>query len=265
MFSQARTLLLATLSFLLLGAADDDGARSIMEEQRTRHQAQSEILLSTMVVRSRSGDAKTRRLVAKAVTSGGNTRTLLKFIEPADIRNVGLLTWSEGSGKSDDQWLYLEASKQTRRIVGSAKKNAFMGTDIAYEDLRPEDLSAHSYTLVGEQVVSGEKTWKIEAVPATAAEQRESGYAKRVMWIRQDNYMTVMTSFRDRRDREIKRANYSAMKRISGNMWRADRTFVKTIRTGTSTFMQVDDRRINEAISSQDFLPQNIARQARFR
>ncbi len=265
MFARAGLLLVAALSLALLGAAEEDGARAIMQEQQKRHEASSEIVLATMVVQGKGGKSRTRRLVAKSSNSGGNKRSLLKFIEPRDIRNVGLLTWQTAGDDTDDQWLYLEASKQTRRIVGGAKKNAFMGTDIAYEDLRPEDLDAHTYHLAGEQVIGGVKTWKIEALPATAAEQRDSGYAKRVMWIRQDNYVTVMTSFSDRRDREIKRANYSGLTRISGTMWRADRTFVKTNRSGSSTFMQVDNRRIGASISSQDFLPQNIARQARFR
>jgi len=265
MVAHARALLIVAFSFVLFGAAEADPAREIMREQQKRHEASSEIALTTMVVRSKSGSSRTRRLVVQSRNDGGSKRSLVKFIEPKDVRNVGLLTWQNPGDDKDDQWLYLESSMQTRRIVGSAKKNAFMGTDIAYEDLRPEDLSAYDYRLVGEQVISGVKTWKIEAVPATAAEQRDSGYAKRVMWIRQDNYVTVMTSFRDRNDREIKRANYSGIKRISGNMWRADNSYMKTMRSGTSTFLQVDDRRIGEAISQQIFLPQNIERQARFR
>ncbi|MCB2078134.1 MAG: outer membrane lipoprotein-sorting protein [Novosphingobium sp.] len=265
MTDRLKIFLIAAIFFVVTGAAPEDRARAIMAEQQRRMEASSEIVLSTMVMRDKRGNQRTRRLLAQTVKDGAEKRSLVKFLAPSDIRNVGLLTWQRAGSGRDDQWLYLEASKQTKRIVGSSMKNAFMGTDLAYEDLRHEDLAAHDYKLVGEKAVGSARAWVIEAVPATAAERRNSGYAKRVLWVRQDNYVTVLTSFRDRRDREVKRATYTDLERISGDMWRANRTLVSTTRTGSSTEMTADKRRIGVTISDQVFLPQNIARQARFR
>ena len=215
---------------------------------------------------SKGGDERTRRLVIQSVTGSDEaSRSLLKYLEPRDIRNVGLLTWQQPGDAEDDQWLYLEASNQTKRIVGGAKKNAFMGTDLAYEDLRPEDMNVHSYTVVGEEAIDGHATWKIEAVPSTDAERRDSGYAKRVMWIRKDNYVTVQTLYLDRRDREIKRAVYTGLKQVSGQMWRTDRSVVTTKRTGSQTITTVDTREIGTSIPDRVFLPQNIDQRPRYR
>lgn len=240
--------------------------REIVKEQQTRHESRSEVTLSTMVVESRPGDARTRRLVVQTDKDANNaSRSLLKYLEPRDIRNVGLLTWQQPGDADDDQWMYLAASGQTKRIVGGAKKNAFMGTDLAFEDMRPEDMEVHDYTLTGEETVDGQATWVIEAVPSTEAEKRDSGYAKRIFWIRQDNYMTVRTSFRDRRDRELKTATVENLEHISGDMWRGNRTVYTTVRSGSVTTSTVDSRDIGAKLPEADFLPQNIDRRPKYR
>jgi hypothetical protein len=257
----ATALLLVTTSLV-----QAQTGREIMEERDRRHQTVSEVTLSTMTIVNKSGDTKTRRLVVQSVNLEDDaSRTLLKYLEPKDIRNVGLLTWQQAGDAEDDQWLYLEASNQTKRIVGGAKKNAFMGTDLAYEDLRPEDMAVHTYTIVGEEELDGHATWLIEAVPSTDAERRDSGYAKRVMWIRKDNYVTVQTVYLDRRDREIKRAAYTDLVNVSGQIWRSNQSVVTTARSGSQTITVVDQREIGVEIPERIFLPQNIDKRSRYR
>lgn len=254
-------LIAATATF-----AQAQSGREIMEEKDRRHKAASEVTLSTMSIVNKNGDTRTRRLVVQSTdTADGANRSLLKYLEPKDIRNVGLLTWQQPGDAEDDQWLYLEASNQTKRIVGGAKKNAFMGTDLAYEDLRPEDMAVHTYTVVGEEDVNGQAAWMIEAVPSTDAERRDSGYAKRVMWIVKDTYVTAKTVYLDRRDREIKRAEYSDFVNVTGQMWRSNRSVVTTKRAGSQTATVVDKREIGISISEQIFLPQNIDKRPRYR
>lgn len=258
-------LTLAGLALSPVGALALTG-REIMEEREGRHESDTEVALFTMVVRSAGGEEKVRRLVIQSATDrDGADRSLIKFLEPRDVRNVGLLTWQRPGPDEDDQWLYLEASQQTRRIVGSAKKNSFMGTDLSFEDLRPEDLKVHEYALKGEELLDGAKTWIVEATPATEAERRDSGYAKRVFWIRQDNFMTLKVSYRDRRDRELKTATYSDLEQIAGELWRANRSVVTTASTGSSTASVVDHRELGVPIDDSTFLPQNIDRRPRQR
>ena len=97
-----------------------------------------------------------------------------------------------------------------------------MGTDLAYEDLRPEDLDAHTYNVLREEDLGGQKCWVIEAVPSTDKEKLESGYGKRVFWVRKDMYLTVQTEFYNRSDKLIKRATFSDLANVGGDVWRAE-------------------------------------------
>lgn len=93
-----------------------------------------------------------------------------------------------GEDGNDDQWLYLPATRNAKRIAAAGKKNRFMGTDFAYEDLRPENLAAHSYRLAGSEALDGSDCWVIESVPANEQQASDTGYGKRRLWVRKDNY-----------------------------------------------------------------------------
>lgn len=50
-----------------------------------------------------------------------------------------------------------------------------MGTDFAFEDLRPENLPLHRYALVGSETIDGDDVFVIEATPATEREAADNG------------------------------------------------------------------------------------------
>ena len=166
---------------------------------------------------------------------------LIKFLAPADIRNTGLLTWEQPGDKEDDQWIYLPATRTPKRIASSGKKGAFMNTDLAFEDLRPEDLDAHTYNVLREEDLGGQKCWVIEALPSTDKEKLESGYGKRVFWVRKDLHLTVQTEFYNKSDKLLKRQTFSDLVNVGGEMWRAKRVRVETLDRKTAT--RVDDAR----------------------
>lgn len=160
-------------------AAWGQSGLDIMRQRRELHDARDEETSLRMTLYSRAGDRKERRLSNFVLTGAdGLSKTLLRFLAPRDVENTGLLTWERASG-DDDQWLYLPSLGKVKRIATSGKKNRFMGSELAYEDLRPENRSAHRYTLTGSEVVDGQDCIVIEAVPATAQQASDSGYSKR--------------------------------------------------------------------------------------
>jgi hypothetical protein len=72
------------------------------------------------------GDTATRVI---EIWQQGDARRLVKMVEPARLRGVGLLV------NGDDIHLFLPAYPPARRVTGSGKADAFLGTDFAVEDL----------------------------------------------------------------------------------------------------------------------------------
>jgi len=129
--------------------------RSILEEQERRHVSEYEFGEVAMTLIDRNGKESQREIRVYHLERDERSKILIQFLEPANISGTGLLTWEMEGGKEDDQWLYLPAARVVKRIAGGGKKNQFMGTDLAYEDLRVEDLDSHKYTLMGKETVSG--------------------------------------------------------------------------------------------------------------
>ena len=179
-------LLLAASSVSAVGAQIEPGgdARSILERQKELHDAPHEFVRLEMTLVDRRGRERTRELrVWNRQDDAGRTRTLLKFASPPDIRNTGVLTWEQQPPQADDQWLFLPAGNALKRIAGGGKKNQFMGTDLAFVDLRPENLDLHQYRLESEEACGEGRCWVIEALPRDDREKRDSGYSRRRLWV----------------------------------------------------------------------------------
>src|SRR5262245_2060702 len=148
------TLLVLALVALAGPAAAQSGLE-VMTKQRELQRVKDEEERQSLKLVSKGGATKERKLVRWVLTGGGDLdKILVRFLAPRDVENTGLLTWEAKDG-NDDQWIYLPAVKRPKRIAASGKKNRFMGTDFAYEDLRPEALSVHKYALTGTEAVDG--------------------------------------------------------------------------------------------------------------
>lgn len=261
--SSRTTLLGLLLAGALSAAASAQSGREIMQEQRRRHQPRTEETRVEMkLVDSRGREREREMMTISQRGEDGLSKTLVKFLAPSDVRDTGLLTWERPEDQEDDQWLYLPAARSVRRIAGGGKKNAFMGTDFAYEDLRPENLAAHEYELLRQETVDGQPTWVVEAVPATDKEEKDSGYAKRIFWIRKDNYLTVKTELYDDAGNLAKVATMSDHENIEGDMWRSNQLRMETLDRGTATVLTVVDRTVNQPVEESLLTEQGLRRPA---
>ena len=252
-----------TLTFCLLGTALSSGqtALEIMNQQKKRHQVDREETTVQMELINRSGNKKERTLnIYSYRLEGGLSKGLIKFTEPADIRGVGLLTWEQAAEQEDDQWIYIPAARRVKRIAAGGKKNAFMGTDFAFEDMRPERLDAHDYKLTKSESVEGHECYVIEATPATKKEEKESGYGKRIFWIRKDILITVKTEFYDGRDRLVKTGTSSEIEALQGDVYRSNRAEIETIRSKTKTVMITKSRSLSPELDESFFTQQVLSR-----
>lgn len=182
---------------ILIGAApealaDDPKARAIMEKVDARDDGDNMTSGMEMILIDKNGDTRTRKLRSFMKDFGKDTYRLLFFLEPADVRNTGFLTYDyDDPDKDDDQWLYLPALRKTKRIATSDKSGSFMGSDFTYSDMSSRDIEDYDFKLLKEDEVRGHKVWLIQSTPRTKEVVDETGYEKSVVFIRQDNYVVV--------------------------------------------------------------------------
>ena len=117
--------------------------------------------------------------------------------------------------------------------------------------------------MTGEEDVDGHKCWVIEALPSTDKEKRDSGYSKRIFWVRQDNYVTVKTEFYNRSDRLDKLGTFTDLVQVSGELWRAKELRIERLSSKTQTVWIFIARQVNHDIDENLFTQQGLRRPPR--
>lgn len=225
----------------------------IMRKQRDLHSARDEQEVQRMQLVSKGGATKERRVTRFTITNREDlSKILIRFLAPRDVERTGLLTWEARDG-GDDQWLYLPATAKAKRIASSSKKNRFMGTDFAFEDLRPEPLRLHQYALVGTEPVDGQECWVVEAVPATDKQAADSGYSRRKLWIRKDNHYSVKREYYDKKGKLEKVETNRKLVNVTGTIWRANEVEMHDVQGGTKTIVTIEQRTIDRGLSDTIF------------
>jgi hypothetical protein len=231
-----------------------------MQKQRQLHRVPDEEEIQLIRLIDKSGAVKERRIIRYTLTTSQDlNKTLVRFLAPRDVENTGLLTWEAMDG-NDDQWLYLPSTKKVKRIAASGKKNRFMGTDFTYEDLRPESLPLHTYTLVGAETVDAQECYVVEAAPATEKQATDSGYSKRRIWVRKDNYYAVKREYYDKKGKLEKVESLRKLVNVQGTIWRANEIEMHDVQAGTRTVMLVESRHLTRGLKESFFTEAELTR-----
>lgn len=201
-------------------SAEEMSGRDIMDQISRHHESQVEMETLAMTLTDKKGRTTSRILRQYSrKNADGFYKYLLVFDDPKGIKGVALLTW-EKEGGDDDQWLYLPAmGNKLKRIASGGRMNYFMGTDFAFEDLVAEQRDNFSYERQADQQLGNQDVFVIDARPDPAL---VTGYEKRQLFIRKDNYTLVRVDFFQRRTGKLlKRLTLDKLVHIDGDRWRA--------------------------------------------
>jgi hypothetical protein len=235
-----------------LQAEEPPSGRAIMEMQKERHRAATEVVEETMVLVDKSGSQEVRQLrrYTKEVEADVY-RLLLVFLGPPDIAGTALLTWQHAE-RADDQWLYLPARGKMQRIVEGARKSHFMGTDFSFEDLQSEKLDDFRYSMLRQEEEDGRPCYVVEAVP-TAAVAPQSGYGKRLLWVDIERLVSVKVEFYDRRGKLLKTQTARGWGQEKKGQWRAAKVLMDSHRKKHKTLVGTQLRLLDGPIDDQTF------------
>ena len=158
-------------------------ARDIVAEAQRRTEAASQRYEGSLQVVDAGGKIADKRWVFTRLGSHGNSRAILRFTAPAEVKGVALLIVNHPD-RSSDQWMWTPALQRERRIALQNRSTRFFGTDFSFVDLEERDVNQFDYRLLGEQAVDGAPCWRIQSVPG---QKKISQYTHSELWIRKDN------------------------------------------------------------------------------
>lgn len=200
---------LGLLAFVAARAVDAQqatpSAREIMEKNFFVTKVTTLQLDLTMSLINDRGQRRERRnrTQIKLQPNGIDSKFLVRFSAPPDVAGTGLLQVEHSDG-DDDLWIYLPALKKSRRLVASNKKDSFAGSDFSYADIAIPKVDAYRHALRGTEQIDGMTCYVVESMPASDAVRSSHGYARKITWIRTDNFLETKVEYYDLANRLLK-------------------------------------------------------------
>ena len=230
-------------------------ARQIVAESQRRGRSNSQRYEGVLEVIA--GDTKVSKKSWIYVRKGayGESKALIRFTAPAEVRGVVLLVVNHPD-RASDQWMWTPAIGRERRIALQDRSTRFFGTDFSFEDLEERDVNQFEYRLTGEESIDGAACWRIEARPR---ESKSSQYSMSRIWIHKDNYVPAQYE-NFIKDQLARRLRQSEIQNVQG-IWTPQLLEMIDLRRKSRTLLRIEKLEYNVAAKDEDFTVQALRRE----
>jgi hypothetical protein len=244
-------MLVLALLAASLGAQD---ARQIVEESQRRGRTNSQRYEGVLEVTGSDSKVTRKSWQSSRLGSYGNSKAVIRFTSPAEVKGVALLVINH-SDRSSDQWMWTPAIARDRRIALQDRSTRFFGTDFSFEDLEERDAEQYDYKLAGEESVGGSACWRIEARPR---QTKTSQYSLSRIWIRKDIYVPAQYE-NFIKDQPVRRLEQKDIQNIQG-IWTARTLEMSDLRRKSRTVLRLEKLEYNVPLKDEEFTVQALRR-----
>jgi outer membrane lipoprotein-sorting protein len=248
----------AVLAMQARAFAAGPDARTIMENVYRQGAAQDISMRASFQIFDKQGQSVKKEFNLKRVGAPGDSKTLVVFTAPKEIRGVALLSINQkgvNGGANEKQYMYIPAQQRTRSVATQERTARFLGTDFTFEDIGERVLDDFSYKLLGDaEVIDGHKTYKVEATPVDAS---RSQYKSIYFWVARDAPVILFAEFYGAQGQKVRVLHATDIKRENG-AWGARNTEMATVADGTRTVLHIDEVKFNTKPDETLFTPDGL-------
>lgn len=254
----------AALAVCVPGQAAEPDAREVMEKNFQASKIRSLRVDTTMLLVTARNETRERRttVLMKLQPNGIDSKLLVKFHSPADIRGTGFLQIEHIDG-DDDQWIYLPALKRSRRLVANNKKDSFVGSDFSYGDISLPKVELYQHRLLRSELVDAQECFVVESVPASDVVKANSGYSRKISWIRKDTFIEAKVEYHDLSGRLLKTQRTNDHQPVQAGPARSFPRYREMVnhQTGHKTIIRVNGLESEVRVSDDQFTTRYLERE----
>jgi hypothetical protein len=232
-----------------IGAVAQD-PRQIIEEVQKRSRSNSQRYEGTLEVIGAQNRVATKRWVFQRLGSFGDSKAILRFTAPPEVKGVGLLIVNHPD-RASDQWMWRPSIGRDQRIALQDRSTRFFGTDFSFEDLEERDVNQFEFKLLGEE--AGQ--WKIESRP-----RKTSQYLYSYLWIKKDNYTVTKVESYNKKGL-VRTIDYRDFEQVKG-IWTARTTEVLDVTRKSRTILKFDKLEYDVPLKPDDFTIEALRRES---
>ena len=228
--------------------------RAIVLEVQKRNRSSSQRYEGTLQVID-SKKVTDKRWAFQRIGSFGESKAVLRFTAPAEVKGVALLIVNHPD-RASDQWMWTPSLERERRIAFQDRSTRFFGTDFSFEDLEERDVEQADFKYIGEEKVDGVDCWLLEARPKGS---KQSQYTVSKIWVRKDHYlyMQVESYVKEQLARRMKYSDFAEVKSV----WTGRTLEVADLRRASRTIMKFEKLDYNVPMKDEDFTIQGLRRE----
>ena len=147
-------------------------------------------------------------------------------------------------------WVYIPALGKVRRLVSKHKGDSYVGTDFSYGDIIGHKVEDYTHRIIGSETLEGVDCFVIESLPVSEKVRRESGYAKRVSWVRKDNFVSPKLEGYDGQGKVFKRFLAADIRLVDRALerWQPMRLEMINLETRHRTVLLYEDFKANVGV-----------------
>ena len=177
------------------------------------------------------------------------SKNLIKFYEPSNIKNTSLLTYSYDDERDNQQWLYLPSLGSINQLNSSDKNSSFMGSDLTNADIAGRNINKDYHCLISQN----DKIYKITSRPKS----KEDPYSQLDFIIDRNNFAILQIVFYSNDGSLLKTMNNLEFEKIE-NLLLVTKSEVKNHKTKGSTILESSQNTINDEINDNEFGVKNL-------
>lgn len=236
--------------------ADEMSAIEVMERNSMASKVEGSTFNSTFRLINRSGQERIRTADVRTKLRANKIDNMrfLRFLSPADIADTTTLL-IEHSDVNDDMWIYLPALKKVRRLVTANKRDSYVGTDFSYGDMIGHKVGDWKHRLLRDEIVEGQGCHVIESRPENANVQSESGYSRRVSWVRKDNFVLIRSEAYDESDQLLKVYQAEDVQFVdpAAGRWQPMFMEMRNVQSGHQTAVELRNYQVTQGLGDEAF------------
>lgn len=251
--SVALGIALVVCASVAQSAAPARDARAIVAGVYEQDKSHDVTFRATLNVYDASGQMKHKKFILQRIGAPGDSKTIIRFTEPAEIKGLALLSITHAG--ADRQYLYAPAIDRVRPLSTQDRSAHFSDSDFTYEDISERALDDFTYKLLGDtETMENHSTYKIEVTPVAPD---RSQYKFIYVWIAQDVPVILHAEMYDQQGQKIRDLRAWDIKKESG-VYGTRRIELSSPLAHTKTNLIFDEVKFNTGLSDDLFTPEAL-------
>ena len=203
----------------------------------------------TMTLVNKKGKERIRQFIMLRLdeSDGGDQKYYTYFQKPSDVARMTFMV-HKSVDANDARWIYVPAIDLIKPISADDKNSSFVGSDFSYEDVSGRHWTDDNHVIGADAELNGRAVWVIESTP----KEEYKGFAKKITYIDQENYLPLKEEYFSDKGKMIKRMTSAKIEVIEGITTVLERK-MENLKKGSHTVVAFSSIDYNTGLTSDLF------------